>query len=488
MRRWRAGSVYSFVHDYRKPGQITHGDPDPAPSSSRVPGRQAALQRAASSSGGPLPTALRGELEQTVGSSLADVRVHADGTAADAAHAVNAHAFAFGQDIYFGAGEYDPSSPRGRSLIAHEVAHTVQQRGASGALGDSLDTTTPGDALEGEADRVADAFGRGARSPVASGGTTTIARKVIARQERDGQQSTEHLRREVDELRQRQQITDAFSNADRVVGMAFDLLLEKLLEATGVFRAELAKFRQVLEARARRQALMRDFIGTVLSAGFAGFFAGMLQHALRERLRAPRLPPLFDTSRPVPAPVRARGETQVNGQATAGSDALKNLITFLRPASATTLPATANQDPDAWRDEAHRALLRYKTSAMMSLGEVRASSQQRTEPMTEAVALVQSFIADANAALADCKTDPAFYAERLWEPFLVEWAQEQGLLGRNRQVLPKDVDGVRVIRVTNGPTLAAIEQAYPAGRQQIEQWFTEARAAHTQRLFGQPQR
>jgi len=62
------------------------------------------------------------------------VRIHTDAQSADSAAAEHARAYTVGQDIVFGAGEYDPGSPEGRRLLAHELAHTVQQKGgATGA-------------------------------------------------------------------------------------------------------------------------------------------------------------------------------------------------------------------------------------------------------------------------------------------------------------------------------------------------------------------
>ncbi|GAB3073263.1 hypothetical protein GCM10027053_43300 [Intrasporangium mesophilum] len=57
------------------------------------------------------------------------VRVHSDATAAYAARALSAAAFTVGQHVVFGADQYDPSTMAGRSLLAHELTHTVQQRG-----------------------------------------------------------------------------------------------------------------------------------------------------------------------------------------------------------------------------------------------------------------------------------------------------------------------------------------------------------------------
>ena len=85
---------------------------------------------------------------------LSDVRVHTDDTADKLNRSVSARAFATGTDVYFAQGEYNPGSAAGDRLIAHELAHVVQQRGA-GASG-PLTVSQPGDAMEREADDVAD--------------------------------------------------------------------------------------------------------------------------------------------------------------------------------------------------------------------------------------------------------------------------------------------------------------------------------------------
>ncbi len=60
-----------------------------------------------------------------------NVRVHADSTADRAARAIDADAFTIGSNIAFRAGRYDPSSSRGKTLLAHELTHVVQQAGGS---------------------------------------------------------------------------------------------------------------------------------------------------------------------------------------------------------------------------------------------------------------------------------------------------------------------------------------------------------------------
>lgn len=82
----------------------------------------------AGSGGEALPDDLRTKFEGSLGADLSGVRVHAD---ADVATAAGAKAVAQGQDIHMAPGEYDPQSASGQELLAHEVAHTVQQQHAT---------------------------------------------------------------------------------------------------------------------------------------------------------------------------------------------------------------------------------------------------------------------------------------------------------------------------------------------------------------------
>jgi hypothetical protein len=115
-------------------------------------------------------------MEARFGYDFSGVCVHDDARAAAAAAGINAAAFTVGQDIVFGAGRYSPATARGRELLAHELAHTIQQRGARA----KAPPVAPGSALE---TRAADA-GRAAASgrPVTNAlGTSgvTVARQVI---------------------------------------------------------------------------------------------------------------------------------------------------------------------------------------------------------------------------------------------------------------------------------------------------------------------
>jgi hypothetical protein len=88
-----------------------------------------------------------------LGDSLDDVRVHTDDHANRLASSVSARAFTTGTDVYFGKGEHNPGSTDGQQLLAHELTHVVQQRGAS--TSGPLTVSQPGDALENEAEATA---------------------------------------------------------------------------------------------------------------------------------------------------------------------------------------------------------------------------------------------------------------------------------------------------------------------------------------------
>jgi Domain of unknown function (DUF4157) len=80
------------------------------------------------SSGQPLDASTRAFFEPRFGGDLSGVRVHTDGTAAESARAVNALAYTVGPHVVFGRGQYAPAAQTGRSLLAHELAHVMQQK------------------------------------------------------------------------------------------------------------------------------------------------------------------------------------------------------------------------------------------------------------------------------------------------------------------------------------------------------------------------
>jgi Domain of unknown function (DUF4157) len=110
------------------------------------------------SAGQPLESQLRRDLERAYGVHLGDVRVHTDEGAALAADALGARAYTSGSDIVFARGEYAPATPSGELLVAHEVAHVLQQASAT--------TRTE---VVGASDGAAEGRARGAAARVTSG-------------------------------------------------------------------------------------------------------------------------------------------------------------------------------------------------------------------------------------------------------------------------------------------------------------------------------
>ena len=76
--------------------------------------------------GQPMPEALRGMMERGFGRDFSQVRLHTDGTAAEMSSSISAKAFTHGNDIYFGRGQYSPSTTEGQQLVAHELTHVAQ--------------------------------------------------------------------------------------------------------------------------------------------------------------------------------------------------------------------------------------------------------------------------------------------------------------------------------------------------------------------------
>jgi hypothetical protein len=121
-----------------------------------------------SSAGGlPIDAAARATLEKYYATDLSDVRVHTDSEDARSAESIDAQAYTTGREVYFGRGMYAPSSAAGQKLLAHEVAHVIQQ--SAGKQPSLAAKTTLGvkigavdDPLEAEAERAAEKFASGA--------------------------------------------------------------------------------------------------------------------------------------------------------------------------------------------------------------------------------------------------------------------------------------------------------------------------------------
>ncbi len=79
------------------------------------------------SPGRPLEGSTRNYMESRFQTDFSGVRIHTDDHASRSARAVNALAYTVGRNVVFGAGQYQPASSGGMRLLAHELAHVIQQ-------------------------------------------------------------------------------------------------------------------------------------------------------------------------------------------------------------------------------------------------------------------------------------------------------------------------------------------------------------------------
>ncbi len=108
--------------------------------------------------GRSLDGGVRSRMESAFGTSFAHVRLHDDTTAAGLSSRLNTRAFTVGEHVAFGSGEYRPGTPIGDALIAHELAHVVQQGRGQNETAVAPLTKSPGagyQKLEEDADQTA---------------------------------------------------------------------------------------------------------------------------------------------------------------------------------------------------------------------------------------------------------------------------------------------------------------------------------------------
>ncbi|MEV6422475.1 DUF4157 domain-containing protein [Streptomyces sp. NPDC051662] len=105
---------------------------DAAPEEDPTPGahqdRSPVHDVISSGGGSPLDADTRSDMESRMGADFSDVRVHTDAAAHESAKGVGARAYTVGSHVVFQRDSYDPSSPDGRTTLAHELTHVVQQR------------------------------------------------------------------------------------------------------------------------------------------------------------------------------------------------------------------------------------------------------------------------------------------------------------------------------------------------------------------------
>jgi Domain of unknown function (DUF4157) len=171
-------------------------------------------------SGEPLDTSARGEFQTQFVRDFSSVRVHTDEQAAASAASLSARAYTIGKHVVFGRGEYTPGTIKGRRLLAHELAHVVQQ-GRHGSDGTSD--------LEAAADRAANQAAHGKPIVVAGSAPVGIALKTLFEDFSGGKYSFAFLKLALEHTRPVTTIVDdlnALTSTDRDQAIK-DLVLER---------------------------------------------------------------------------------------------------------------------------------------------------------------------------------------------------------------------------------------------------------------------
>lgn len=139
------------------------------------------VQEVLRSPGTPLDPATRAFMEPRFGHDFSNVRLHTNAKAAESARAVNAQAYTVGSAIGFGAGQYMPNTLAGRALLAHELAHVIQQSGTK--PGFHLEMSQHNDRIEDEARTAAKQtiLGKARARPISG---LSSSRPIIARGEK----------------------------------------------------------------------------------------------------------------------------------------------------------------------------------------------------------------------------------------------------------------------------------------------------------------
>jgi hypothetical protein len=153
-----------------------------------MPSPYTAVRDVLHSGGRPLDTRSRAHMDARFGHDFSRVRVHTGARAADSARAVGAMAYTVGRDIVFGDERYAPGTSAGDDLLAHELAHVIQQ----GDARDRARADFTGDSASHEGN--ADAMARAALSGAPIGPVLSTAPTLQRRPEPYIKKITVHLK------------------------------------------------------------------------------------------------------------------------------------------------------------------------------------------------------------------------------------------------------------------------------------------------------
>ena len=144
------------------------------------------------SPGESLDSRTRAAMESSFGHDFSGVRIHSDDNAARSAQSIDAGAYTVGRHVVFGDGQYAPGTVTGKRLLAHELAHVVQQHQPAGPAADSgLETDGGRDAFEHVAGAAASGISAGKPVHVEAG----VSGPLLQRQRADADKKVTPLQK-----------------------------------------------------------------------------------------------------------------------------------------------------------------------------------------------------------------------------------------------------------------------------------------------------
>lgn len=215
-------------------------------------GAPAVLGQALSEGGQALPTATRSQFESALGYDFSRVRVHAGSRAGAAARTLSSRAFTWGHHVAFAPGQYAPHSAAGRHLLAHELAHVVQQSGVGRPAAASAATKAMGeddDAGEGLTTRCPARLQRMPGDGISAG---VLTRRLRVQRDFALQPPRPAA---VPRVLTPQQMLDAIAFNERVVAVIGPDGIARLRDVLGIARAPAVIDQAFVEAVQRWQAM-----------------------------------------------------------------------------------------------------------------------------------------------------------------------------------------------------------------------------------------
>ncbi len=118
------------IHRFISHDGLTQSRPDKSNTSNEQINFESGL-RSSANTGEPMSSNIKSEMEAGFGSNFSNIKIHNNNSSHSLTERLNALAFTQGKDIYFNKNQYNPSSAKGKNLLAHELTHTLQQAGSS---------------------------------------------------------------------------------------------------------------------------------------------------------------------------------------------------------------------------------------------------------------------------------------------------------------------------------------------------------------------